>query len=537
MFRARSLGLFAIIVCAVSISVAAAPGDTLSSIAAPASCPQGLTFDGKYLWNVDRDTDMIYKLDSKSGAILDSIPTPGYIPRGLTWDGKWLWTVDAGEELIYAIDPKTQIVERTIYCPVSKPYGLAWDGKYLWIADDGDDQLHQISPEDGTTIVSIPAPSSHPWGLAFDGKYLWVSDRYKDMIYMVTPDKGDVIICFASPGPHSCGLAFDGANIFNVDYQTDRIYKLVVDDGVKFVRLEEKHQKVEYIHQVRNFGPGMVKTLDVYLAVPRNMNNQELIGEVTYSPEPTDFLTDKWGQKVAHFHFTDLPATEFTDVRMFAEAKLYQNRYFVFPEKVGALKDIPKEITDKYLANDTKFSNDDPIIQKGVKAAIGDETNPYWIGRKIYNYVIDHVEYELVGGWNIAPTVLERGTGSCSEYSFVYIAMCRAAGLPARYVGSVVIRGDDASYDDVYHRWVEIYLPNYGWIPVDPSGGDSKWPSDRANYFGYLNNRFLITTSGGGGSEYLEWSYNANERWTSMGRAKVVVENFGEWTPVTVSGK
>jgi len=110
--------------------------------------------------------------------------------------------------------------------------------------------------------------------------------------------------------------------------------------------------------------------------------------------------------------------------------------------------------------------------------------------------------------------------------------MCRAAGLPARYVGSVVIRHDDASWDDVYHRWVEIYLPNYGWIPVDPSGGDSPWPSHRANYFGYLNNRFLITTSGGGGSEYLEWSYNANCRWTSVGRAKVKVEDFGEWSPV-----
>ena len=142
------------------------------------------------------------------------------------------------------------------------------------------------------------------------------------------------------------------------------------------------------------------------------------------------------------------------------------------------------------------------------------------------------MEYELAGGWNIAPAVLARGNGSCSEYSFVYIAMCRAAGLPARYAGSVVIRGDDASWDNVFHRWVEVYLPNYGWIPVDPSGGDSSWPSAQADNFGYLNNRFLITTVGGGGSEYLGWSYNSNEEWMSKGRCKVAVENFGEWTPL-----
>jgi hypothetical protein len=111
--------------------------------------------------------------------------------------------------------------------------------------------------------------------------------------------------------------------------------------------------------------------------------------------------------------------------------------------------------------------------------------------------------------------------------------MCRAAGLPARYVGSIVVRGDDASYDDVFHRWVEIYLPNHGWLPVDPSGGDSDSPARRANSFGFLNNRYLITTIGGGGSRYLGWGYNADEKWTSEGRCKIVVEYYGEWTPLS----
>jgi transglutaminase-like putative cysteine protease len=145
------------------------------------------------------------------------------------------------------------------------------------------------------------------------------------------------------------------------------------------------------------------------------------------------------------------------------------------------------------------------------------------------------MEYELAGGWNIAPAVLDRGNGSCSEYSFVYISMCRAAGIPARYAGSVVIRGDDASYDDVFHRWVEIYLPNFGWLPVDPSRGDKEYPADQANSFGYLGNSFLITTMGGGGSEYLEWGYNANYTYTSKGRCNVEVEYFGEWTPLTLN--
>jgi hypothetical protein len=535
MHRAKIFMIITLAAVILAGPALAAPGDTLESFATPYMCPQGLAFDGTHLWNIDRKSDMIYRINITDGTVSDSIPSPAYIPRGLTWDGKRLWTVDAGEELIFAVNPDNDVVEVTLGCPVSRPYGLAWDGKYLWIADDGDDKIHQISPQDGTTIKSLPAPSSHPGALTFDGKYLWVSDRYKDMIYMITPEKGDVIISFKTPGPHSCGLTYDGSHLWNADYQTDRICKLVIDDGTLFSRLEEKHQQVEFIHQIRNFGPGMLPSLDIYLAVPVGRDNQDLIGKVDFSPKPAAYLSDMWGQEVAHFRFHDVATTQFVDVSMQVEARLYDTRYYIFPEKVGSLTDIPREIRDKYLKDDAKFSMNDPVIQKGVTEAVGEETNPYWIGRNIYEYVMKHVEYELAGGWDIAPTVLGRGSGSCSEFTFVFIAMCRAAGLPARYVGSIAIRGDDASWDDVFHRWAEIYFPNYGWIPADPSRGDSKWPSERADSFGHVSNRLLITTAGGGGSEYLEWGYNDNERWTSTGRAKVVTENFAEWSPATTT--
>lgn len=93
--------------------------------------------------------------------------------------------------------------------------------------------------------------------------------------------------------------------------------------------------------------------------------------------------------------------------------------------------------------------------------------------------------------------------------------MCRASGIPARYVGSVVVRGDTASMNNVFHRWVEVYLPGYGWIPVDSSGGDKAAPRDQADRFGALSNRFCITTQSGEGSTTLGWTYNSNETLTA----------------------
>ncbi len=102
--------------------------------------------------------------------------------------------------------------------------------------------------------------------------------------------------------------------------------------------------------------------------------------------------------------------------------------------------------------------------------------------------------------------------------------MCRAAGIPARYVGSVVLRKDAAAWDDVFHRWVKIYLPRFGGLPVDPSRGDKKSEAKRADAFSHLTPDFLVTTQGGGGSKYLCWTYNHDLRWICKGRCLVKPE-------------
>ncbi len=86
--------------------------------------------------------------------------------------------------------------------------------------------------------------------------------------------------------------------------------------------------------------------------------------------------------------------------------------------------------------------------------------------------------------------------------------------------------------DDVFHRWVEIYLPDWGWIPVDPSGGDQSKPRGQALYIGALANRFLITTQSGGDSEIMGWTYNSNEFIVTDPKTNVVVEYFADWEPI-----
>ncbi|MBO8130424.1 MAG: transglutaminase [Candidatus Marinimicrobia bacterium] len=507
-------------------------GEVEESIKTPGNSPTGLAYDGKNLWLADRGLNKIFCINTITGKVIKEIPSPSYWPMGLAWDGKYLWNADWKTGKIYMIDTKSGIVKRAIDTPTPSPRGLAWDGKYLWLADNAEDKIIKISPSDGTTIVEFDAPASDPRGLTYDGKYLWIADRIQDEIYMMSPDNGEVLIVFDAPGPFARGLAFDGNSIWVADYQNDYIYKLKIRDGIKFIREDQRESIVTFTHLIRNFGPGRILKAEVHIALPKDRDNQELVSENEYITEPKDFVTDQWGQKTAYYLYTNINPNEVVKSIIKYHVKVYAVRYFIYPDEVGTLKDIPKEIKKKYTVDNDKYQINHPVIKKALNKAVGDEQNVYWIIRKIYRYVLDHMYYELSGGWNTAPTVLSRGNGSCSEYSFVFISLCRSAGVPARYVGSVVVRGDDASMDDVFHRWVEVYMPGYGWIPIDPSGGDKPSPREQALGFGYLQNRFLITTESGGNSTTLSWYYNSNEFIETEPNTHYEVETIAEWEPV-----
>jgi hypothetical protein len=533
----RNFYLSFVIIQLFSNVIGAATGDIIKRFACPGSCPTALCYDGIYLWLADRKTDSLYRINPENGEVVGSYEAPGYQIEGLTWEKYSIWALDIEEKAILRFNPASGVNEKIIYAPCDDPQGLAYDGNYLWIGDMTKDRIYQISTDDGTTIREIKSPSGNPTGLAYDGRYLWVADRLDDMIYMVVPENGNVAMSIPSPSKYPRGVAYDGTSLWNVDYQSDSLYQIKLDDTALFVRSDPKRQRLVYTHQFRNYGPGTVVDLDIYLAIPKDLPNQKLVDSPTFIPPPAEIIADRWGQRVAHYHYDGLLSGGSISVSMSVSAELYKTRYFINPERAGNLSDIPKEISRTYLADDAKYWVYDSLIQRTAKEVIDGETNCYWIGRKIFNYLIDKMHYELTGGWNVAPTVLARGSGSCSEYSFVYIALCRAAGLPARYAGAVTVRGDDASTDDVFHRWVEIYLPHYGWIPVDPSGGDQDSPSRQASYIGLIDNRYLITTIGGGGSEYLEWSYNSNEIWKSKGKCKVYAEHIGEWSPLDKNGE
>ena len=64
---------------------------------------------------------------------------------------------------------------------------------------------------------------------------------------------------------------------------------------------------------------------------------------------------------------------------------------------------------------------------------------------------------------------LARGRGACRDVTVLFMAVCRAAGLAARFTSGYV--EGSLQQERYLHAWAEVYLPGAGWRGYDPSLG------------------------------------------------------------------
>lgn len=105
------------------------------------------------------------------------------------------------------------------------------------------------------------------------------------------------------------------------------------------------------------------------------------------------------------------------------------------------------------------------------------------ITEELCTWVSTNVKTELyVGMPRTSEDVLRIGKGKCTDLTNLYLALVRAAGIPARGVsGTVLLELVPQGFElidttpegkhIVGHAWAEVYLPGEGWVTVDPTTG------------------------------------------------------------------
>ena len=112
---------------------------------------------------------------------------------------------------------------------------------------------------------------------------------------------------------------------------------------------------------------------------------------------------------------------------------------------------------------------------------------------------IDNVEYKKVGtGWGNGDTfwACNERYGNCTDFHALFISLARSEGIPARFeIGFPVPESRDEGKIAGYHCWVQFYLPEVGWFPIDASEA-FKHPERREFFYGSPSRDRIHMTTG-----------------------------------------
>jgi transglutaminase-like putative cysteine protease len=115
-------------------------------------------------------------------------------------------------------------------------------------------------------------------------------------------------------------------------------------------------------------------------------------------------------------------------------------------------------------------ADDMAVLAARMRAAAGGELLPFLTSLNHTMFErLTHVRREHGSTWAPAHTWRQQ-CGACRDLAWLFVDVCRAAGVAARFVSGY----EDAlsgrqEYD--LHAWAEVYVPGGGWRGYDPSRG------------------------------------------------------------------
>lgn len=126
----------------------------------------------------------------------------------------------------------------------------------------------------------------------------------------------------------------------------------------------------------------------------------------------------------------------------------------------------------EYLQPTTKGPLDGDVKKLADKITKGKLTN-LAKARAIYDWTVENMyrDPNTKGcGMGDVCELLKKPGGKCTDISSVFIALCRASGVPSREVFSIRL-GKKAEEDvtTYQHCWAEFFVPGFGWVTADPA--------------------------------------------------------------------
>ena len=251
------------------------------------------------------------------------------------------------------------------------------------------------------------------------------------------------------------------------------------------------------------------------IALPPDTYYQRVYYE-NLEPRPSDIKVDPDGNWIASY---DLSPGQKLDIAATGSVQL-------FSEPRDDIPKISEDVLRQNLKASTYWQTGDPEIVRLAQSLKTPEA--------IYNYVVNTLSYDY---GQVSPNVQRKGAvdalnspqkAICMDFTDLFIALSRAAGIPAREINGFAYTENPAIEPlslvaDVLHAWPEYWdSARSVWVPVDPTWGNTTGGVDFFNKLDLRHFAFVIH------GEDVTTPYPAGSYKLGTNPEKDVFVNFGD---------
>ena len=118
------------------------------------------------------------------------------------------------------------------------------------------------------------------------------------------------------------------------------------------------------------------------------------------------------------------------------------------------------------LAPTAFIQSDHPAIVAAAREAAGTADDIFSAATSVCHWVYGRLAKEYAPEYSNALESLNSGRGDCTEHSVLFVALCRALGLPAREAVGIAYAAPGDGFG--WHAWAEVRVGDR-WVAMDPT--------------------------------------------------------------------
>lgn len=247
--------------------------------------------------------------------------------------------------------------------------------------------------------------------------------------------------------------------------------------GVLLIFGNEQGYQFNLVYHLANSNLFPIKT---EIALPPDTAYQT-VSVSSITPEPVNVYKDKDGNWLAVYQLA--PQSK-VNIRARGLVKVFSK-----PQKTD------ENVLPAYTQKDVYWEQDDEIKKLGRKLSTPENIYTYVVNKLTYSYTKVTNKNTRLG----AKEALQRPTFAvCLEFTDLFIALARAAGIPSRAVEGYAYTDNSklrplSLVNDVLHSWPEYYdKDKKQWIMVDPTWGNTTHGLDYFNTLDFSHIAFVI---------------------------------------------